>query len=75
MLEDHADILPGFPQLFFSQGGHFLAVHDHFAAGGFFQHVDAADQGAFAGPGKADDPEDLAFIDGQVDILQGVQVP
>lgn len=74
MLEDHADVLPGLPQLFFTQGGHFLAVHDHLAAGGFFQHVDAPDQGAFAGPGKADDAEDLTFVDGQIDVFQGVQV-
>ena len=69
MLEDHADVLPGFAQLFFAEGGHFLAVHENFAAGGALQHVDAAHQGGFAGTGQADDDGDFAFVDGQVDIL------
>ena len=40
-----------------------------FAAGRFFQHIDAADEGRFAGTALADDAEDLAVFDGQVDAL------
>ena len=75
MLENHADVLPGFPQFHRAHGRNVLAVHNHLAAGGFLQPVDAADQGAFAGPGQTDDAENFTFINRQVDIFQGVQVP
>src|SRR5690554_266980 len=40
------------------------------AAGGFHQAVDAADQGALAGPGGADQCHHLAPRQGQIDIGQ-----
>ena len=70
-LEDHGNTSAHFQQLRLRQGGHVPAVDDDLAGAGPLQQVDAADEGAFAGAGKADDTENLAVVDGKVDIPQG----
>ena len=69
-LEDHGDGAAGLTEFPFRQGGHLLAVYYHGAAGGPLQQVDAPYQGALSGTGEADDAEDLAGLDVQVDVLQ-----
>ena len=74
VLEDHADVLAGLAQFRAVQGRHFLAVDEDLAARGHLEHVDAADEGRFAGAGQADDAEDLAVFDFEVRLLQGLDV-
>lgn len=69
VLENHADIFAFCPKLGFAHFAQVFVVDDDFAAGRFFQHIDAADEGRFAGTALADDAEDLAVFDGQVDAL------
>ena len=71
VLEDHADLPAGQPQLLGGKSGHLLAVYDHRAVGGPFQQIDAPDQGRLAGTGKTDDAEDLAVLDRQRHIPHG----
>ena len=71
-LEDHADALPGPVEVFGGELGHLLPVHHHGAGRGPLQQVHAPHQGGLARPGQADDAKDLPRLDGQVDVLQGV---
>ena len=67
MLENHADVFAFGPQLAVGHGRQFFVVNDDFAARRFFQHVDAADEGRFAGAALADYAKDFAVVDGQRD--------
>ena len=68
-LEDHADGVPGLPELPGFELGDVLAVEQDGAGGGALQEVHAPDQGGLARPGQADDAEDLPSHDLQVDIV------
>ena len=57
-------------QGFMAQAGNVFAVDEDAPAVGAFEDVEGADQGALAGAGRADDAEDLALGDVQVDVLQ-----
>jgi len=59
VLEDHADAAPGGSQSGTVQGVHIDAIDGDAPGCGPFQHIDDADQRAFARPAAADDPEDL----------------
>ena len=70
LLKNHADFLPRLPQLLLRQiGNHFSPDLDG-ARIRLFQPIQATDQGRFARPGKADDSEDVALGDEQIDVLQ-----
>ena len=71
MLEDHADVFPGFAKIFFGKFRHVFAADDDFAGGGGFEHIDAADERGFAGTGLSDNAENFAVIDREVDVVQG----
>ena len=51
MLEDHTDILPGFPELGLVHGSKFLSVHKDLSPRRHFQHIDTPDQRGFPGAG------------------------
>ena len=74
MLKDHPDALAEAPQAIGVQGGHVFAVDLDASAGGFFQAVDQAQQGALAGAGVADDAKHFATGDVQVARLQSGDV-
>ncbi len=69
LLEHHAGFLADQPIVHFRIVG-FQAVDDQIAAGDFFQLVDAAQQGGFAGAGRPDDHHHFAFVDLQIDVVQ-----
>ena len=70
MLENHADVLARLAQLFLAHDRHVLAIDDDLAGGRTLEHVDAADQRGLARAAEADDTEDLAALDRQVDALE-----
>ena len=72
MLEDHRDLLAELAERLRAERGEILAVDDDAARGRLFQKVDAAHQRRFARAGHADDAENVALLDVQVDIFQGV---
>ena len=72
VLEDHADRLPGLPQVLVAQLCDVLAVHLDGALRGTLQQVHAADQRGFSRAGQTDDAEDLPGLDVQIDIMQSV---
>ncbi|MPM47963.1 hypothetical protein SDC9_94684 [bioreactor metagenome] len=74
MLEDHADILACLPEFSFVHGCQILAINNYLAACRYFQHIDTADQGAFAGTAQTDNTENLTGVDGQIRFMQGVNV-
>jgi hypothetical protein len=45
-------------------------VDEHLAAVGIFQAIKQAQQGGFSGAAAADDAENFALTDGQVNVLQ-----
>ena len=47
-----------------------LAINDDAAAGGLLQQVKAAEEGAFARAGRADDGDDFTAFDVQINIAQ-----
>ena len=61
-LEGHGDVAP-----IGRHGGDVLAADHDLAGVQHFQAGDAAQQGGLADAGRADDDEELAFLDGQVD--------
>ena len=79
-LEDHGHVPTGQPQFPLTDGGQLfplhpgqtLAIDGDGAGSGTLQKIHAPDQRAFAGAGEADDAEDLALADVQVDVLQRV---
>ena len=79
VLEHHAHLLPVHIDVHlypFSLGidGVFLgdvhAVKENMTAGGHFQQVQTAQQGAFAGAGGADDHHHISLVDVHADIVQ-----
>lgn len=50
------------------------AYHGHGAGGGALEQVDAADERGLSGAALADDAEDLALTDMQIDAVQGGDV-
>ena len=73
MLKNHADFFAGFPKLPFRHGTQFFAIDDDRTVRRPFQHIDAADQGAFSGAAFADDAEYFPFPDVGADASQGFQ--
>ncbi len=69
MLEDHADLLPLLPQLFFVQGGELRAADGDAPLRGPLQQVDAPGQGGLARPGEADDARDLPLFNVEGDVF------
>lgn len=74
MLKYHADMLAFRPQLGVGHVRQVLFVDDDVAARRPFEHVDAADEGGFAGAALADDAEDFAVFNGQVNAFEGVDL-
>ena len=74
MLEDHADLAARLAQPIGIECGQFLARHRDGARGRLVQQVDDAHQRALASAAAANDAEDLAAVDGQVDVAQRVDV-
>ena len=81
-LEDHADLGPLGADLRVLQlvepvaglpVAHELAVDGQLAAVDLLQVVDAPQEGALAGAGRADEAQHLAPADGQVDALQDLE--
>jgi hypothetical protein len=60
------------PAVFFQH--HFLAGHPEAAAVGDFQEVDATQQGALAGTGRAEHRNHFTFVGDEVDSLQHLVV-
>ena len=71
-LENHSDL--GADRVDVGGGVQGDAVHDDFAAFEDFQPVDAAQQGRFPGPGRADDDDHLPFLDVQRNAFQGMDL-
>ncbi len=72
MLEDHADLLAGLPQLVCCQTGDLPSVDDDAAAVGLFEAVQAANQGGLPRSAQSDDAEDVPFFYLQGHIAQRV---
>ena len=68
-LEDETDLFAQFAQGCALQSRNVGAVDKHFTAGRAFQQVDGAHQRRFAGSGKADYAEDLAFFHAEAHML------
>ena len=66
-----ADVAPEVAQRQRVKAQNRLAIHDDVAAGGPLQQIDQANQGGLARTGMANDAEDLALDDRQVDAIQG----
>ena len=68
-LEDHADApIAGVDVV------HDPAVDDDLARGGFLETRDHAQRGRLAAARGADDDDELAFLDGEVEVLHGLDV-
>ncbi len=70
MLEDHAGASAQFHQFVFVELADVHLIDQHPAAAGLFQTIDGADQRRLACAAAADDAENLATLDGQVDAAQ-----
>ncbi len=64
-LKNHGDAPTFLSQLLLVHSGQVMPVNDHAAGGGAFQHIDASDEGAFAGAAHADDAEHIAIGNGE----------
>ena len=73
-LEDHADVLPGLEQVAAAELRHVAPVDAHRAGGRPLEEVDTAHERALAGAAQADDAEDLAVLDAEVNVPQCVDV-
>ena len=74
LLEDHA----GFHADLFDIAdivGQLDAIDDDLPVLVLFQPVDGADKGRFARPGRAEDHDDLTFLDFHGYAFQGMEVP
>src|SRR5215217_4202814 len=71
-LEDHAD-LAAYRVDVDIRVGHLHPTDEDLPRGGLLQAVDAAQQGRLAGPGGADDTDDLAEVQAQVDASEDLQ--
>ncbi len=78
-LEDHADApYPGAHLAFVDDGSALkivLAVENDLPAIKAFEGVDGADQGGFAGAGRADDADHLPVLHLQIDAFQHLMLP
>src|SRR5699024_7752972 len=72
-LEDHADPAAKFPQAFSVQGHHVGAVYRQLALGNVVHSVDGTNQGGLARAGQTDDSHKLPLVNGQADVLQGLE--
>ena len=72
ILEDHAHLAAQLPQGTAVLGGDILAVQRDGAAADGNQGVDGAQQGGFARPRRPDDRNELPFLHGETDPLQGM---
>ena len=70
MLEDHADAAARGTQIGGGKRGEIAPLDNHAAFARARQHVDRADQRAFAGPASPDDAEDFAGGNRQIDVMQ-----
>jgi len=70
VLEHHAHLLAHLRQVDVG-GAHVDAVDEDLARRGRFQAVEAADEGGLSRARRADDRDDLTFIDSGVHVLQG----
>ena len=52
-----------------------LTIDGDRSAVGHFEHVDAAQQGRLAGPGRADQGDDLALVSGERYALENLECP
>ena len=73
VLKDHADSFAHLAKLPFRHCRQFFAIDNDAAAAGPFQHVDAADQGAFSGAAFANDAENFTFPYMDADPAQCIQ--
>ena len=71
-LEHHADALAGVVDVG-PRVEHVDAVHHHRAGGRLLQSVEAAQQGRLARARRADDEDELALGDREVDALQDME--
>ena len=69
VLEYHANLLAGLPQLLCRERQHILTIYDHLAGGRPLEQIDAAHQRRFTRTGKADHTENFALVNRQRDIL------
>lgn len=69
-LEDRADAAAGIAESGGAEGGEVLAVDDDLARRRALQQVEAACERALARAGRADDGEDLAGGDGELDVVE-----
>src|SRR5215203_3265172 len=74
LLEDHADLAA---QLVEARSSlvELHAVHNEFAGGDVLEAVDTPEQRALPRPGRPDDDHDLALVNGEIYVLQGLEVP
>ncbi|GIE74316.1 hypothetical protein Aph02nite_02660 [Actinoplanes philippinensis] len=75
MLVDHPDPVPGQAQLPAAQPRHLQATDTDRACIRALQHVDAAQQGALAGAGLPENPEDLPLANPQINPVDGGDRP
>src|SRR5918995_4867367 len=74
LLEDHADLAA---QLVEARSSlvELHAVHNELAGGDLLEAVDTPEQRALPRPGRPDDDHDLALVNVEIYILQGLEVP
>ena len=72
MLENHRNLLAELAKLLRAERGEILTVDDDVARCRLFQKVNAAHERRFARTGHADDSKNIALLDVQVDVFQGV---
>ena len=72
MLENHRNLLAKLAQFLRAERGEILTVDDDVARCRLFQKVNAAHERRFARAGHADDSKNVALLDVQVDVFQGV---
>ena len=70
LLEDHAHRAARLEQLLFGEPAELLPVHRDRALGRLLQKVDAAHERAFARAGQADDAEDFAAVNLQINAVE-----
>ena len=69
-LEDHADLAAELAQRLAGELGNVRVVHGQFALGDVDHAVDGADQRGFARAGEADDGDEFALLELEVDVLE-----
>ena len=72
-LEHHADLGTQAGELF-AFLGQWLSINANITGINGFQTVDGTAHGGFAGAGRTDDDQHLALLDGEVDVLEHMQI-